>query len=262
MPDYSDIIEKHSKRAGIDPAWMRKIMRIESGGNPQNVTGSYKGLFQLSQREFNRHGGSGNILDPEQNTMAAANKLSQEARAFKEKYGRDAKLSDLYMIHQQGEGGYAAHMANPDQPAWKSMLSTGEGKAKGENWAKAAIWGNIPDQDKKKFGSVENVTSKQFTDLWGAKVEGTSFEGYGPLMAASAAAKSKGESAAGMEGAGGTKRGTFLGEAADPGKFDTPFEETPQAGMPSFNIPTFASGDMGAAFRGPRIAGATRWEVG
>lgn len=261
MPDYSDIITKHAQRVGVDPTWMRKIMNIESGGNPSNVTGSYKGLFQLSQREFNRHGGSGNILDPEQNTMAAANKLASEKAAFKEKYGREAKLSDLYMIHQQGEGGYAAHMANPDQPAWKSMLSTAEGRQKGENWAKAAIWGNISDQDKKKFGSVENVTSKQFTDYWGGKVEGRAFEGYGPLMAASAAAKSKGESAAGIEGAGGTKRGTFLGEAADPGKFDTPYEGTPQAGVPNFQLPSIAASG-GPAFQGARVAGATRWEVG
>src|SRR4029453_980764 len=261
MP-YDDLIEKHASRVGIDPAWMRKIMRIESGGNPQNVTGSYKGLFQLSTREFNRHGGSGNILDPEQNTMAAANKLAKEKLAFKEKYGRDPKLADLYLIHQQGEGGYAAHMANPDQPAWKSMLSTGEGKAKGENWAKAAIWGNIPDAEKKKFGSAENVTAKDLGSLWGSKVEGTKFEGYGPLMAASKAAKEKGEAAAGMEGAGGTKRGTFLGEAAEPGKFDTPYEGQPQAGMPDFQVPSVASSGLGPAFRGPQVPGATRWEVG
>lgn len=184
MPDYSDIIAKHAQRVGVDPSWLRKIMRIESGGNPQNITGSYKGLFQLSEKEFKAHGGSGDILDPEQNTMAAANKLAKEKLQFQQKYGREATLKDLYMIHQQGEGGFAAHMANPDQPAWKSMLSTGEGRQKGEAWAKAAIWGNVPDKDKAKFGSVDNITSKQFTDLWGSRVEGTSFEAYGPFKTA------------------------------------------------------------------------------
>src|SRR5262245_52125106 len=155
MPDYTDIIDKHARRVGIDPKWMQRIMQIESGGDSSNRTGSYKGLFQLSDREFKAHGGTNNPYDPEQNTMAAANKLSAEALRFKQRTGRDATLKDLYMIHQQGEGGAAAHAANPDQPAWKSMASTVEGRQKGEAWAKKAIWGNVPDNLKAKYGSVE-----------------------------------------------------------------------------------------------------------
>jgi len=148
-------------------------MQIESGGNSSNRTGSYKGLFQLSDKEFKAHGGGNNIYDPEQNTMAAANKLAKEKLAFNQRYGRDPSLKDLYMIHQQGEAGYAAHMKNPDAPAWKNMASTGEGRQRGEAWAKKAIWGNIPDNLKAKYGSVENVTSRQFTeDVWGGKMSG------------------------------------------------------------------------------------------
>jgi len=183
-------------------------MRVESGGDPKNVTGSYKGLFQLSSKEFKAHGGSGDILDPEQNTMAAANKLAKEKLQFREKYGKDPTLTDLYMIHQQGPGGAAAHLANPDQPAWKSMASTGEGKAKGEAWAKKAIWGNVPDDLKKKFGSVENISSKDFYAMWGSKIEGTTYESHGPFKVAK---KTEGSD----EGWKGTTRGTFLGEAPD-----------------------------------------------
>lgn len=218
MPDYSDLINKHAARVGIDPKWLRNIMRIESGGDPKNITGSYKGLFQLSEKEFKAHGGSGNILDPEQNAMAAANKLAREKLQFKEKYGRDPSLTDLYMIHQQGVGGAAAHLANPDQPAWKSMLSTGEGKAKGEAWAKKAIWGNVPDNLKAKFGSVENITSKDFYAMWGSKVEGTSYEAYGPLKVAK---KAEGAD----EGWQGTKRATFLGEATEEPERKAPARE-------------------------------------
>lgn len=210
MP-YNDLIDKHANRTGIDPAWLRKIMRIESGGDAKNVTGSYKGLFQLSQKEFKDHGGSGDILDPEQNTMAAANKLAQEKLQFKQKYDRDPTLTDLYMIHQQGPGGAAAHLANPDQPAWKSMLSTGEGRQKGEAWAKKAIWGNVPDNLKAKYGSVENITSKDFYSMWGSKVEGQTYEGYGPLKVTK---KTEGSD----EGWKGTSRGQFQGEAEEPAK--------------------------------------------
>lgn len=220
MPDYGSIIDKHAQRTGIDPSWLRKIMRIESGGDTKNTTGSYKGLFQLSEKEFRAHGGSGDIYDPEQNTMAAANKLAKEKLAFQQKYGREAKLTDLYMIHLQGAGGAAAHAANPDAPAWQNMYSTAEGKQKGEAWAKKAIWGNIPDNLKAKFGSVENVKSSDLAAIYGGKLEGTSYEGYGPFKTAK---KAEGAD----EGWKGTQRGTFLGEApADegPSKSRAPYE--------------------------------------
>jgi hypothetical protein len=183
MPDYSDIIEKHANRAGVDPTWMKRIMRIESGGDAGNKTGSYKGLFQLSDSEFRRHGGTGDIYDPEQNTMAAANKLAQEKLTFKQKYNRDPNLVDMYMIHQQGEAGYAAHMNNPNSPAWENMLSTGEGQAKGAKWAKAAIWGNMSAADKEKYGSVENVSSAEFMGDWSNKIAGTTASGSGFVSA-------------------------------------------------------------------------------
>jgi hypothetical protein len=177
---YYDLIEKHAQRVGIDPQDMLRYMKIESGGDAGNRTGSYKGLFQLSQKEFNRHGGSGNIYDPEQNTMAAANKMAQDKLAFKQKYNREPTRLDTYMVHQQGEAGYGAHMDNPDKPAWESVKKY----YKDDATAKKAIWGNIPDQDKAKYGSVENVTSKQFVDdIWGKRLEGEMGEGSGTQMA-------------------------------------------------------------------------------
>jgi len=172
MPDYTDLIEKHFRRVGIDPAWGRKIMHIESGGNTNNVTGKYKGLFQLDDREFSRHGGTGNIHDPEQNTFAAANMLASQKMRFKDKYGVEPTLKDMYMIHQQGEAGYNAHMANPDKPAWQNFK---QASGWSDAMAKKAIWGNLPDKDKARYGSVENVTSKQFTDdVWGGRLGGDS----------------------------------------------------------------------------------------
>jgi len=166
---FDDIIEKHAKRVGLDPEYMKRVMKIESGGDPQNVTGRYHGLFQLDEKEFRAHGGSGSRFDPEQNTMAAANMFAKQQLAFKEKYGREMKPIDRYMIHQQGAAGYSAHLADPDQPAWKNVREY----YGSDEMAKKAIWGNVPDKDKTKFGSVENVTSKQFvSDVWAPRVEG------------------------------------------------------------------------------------------
>jgi hypothetical protein len=211
MPRFDDIIEKHARRTGLDPAFMKRVMRIESGGDPTNKTGSYKGLFQLSDAEFRKHGGGGNIYDPEQNTMAAANKLAREALAFKERTGREAKPIDLYMVHQQGEAGYSAHMANPDKPAWENIRQY----YKSDEMAKKAVWGNIPDKDKAKYGWVESVTSRQFVgDVWGKRIEGGEPE-YGGVAMAGARQRARGEAdpkIAFLEGKDTPERkGTMLG---------------------------------------------------
>lgn len=168
MAQWDDYIEKHASRTGIDPTWLRKIMRVESGGNPNNKTGSYKGLFQLSNREFTANGGSGNIYDPEQNTMAAANKISKEKLRFEQKYGRQATLADIYMIHQQGEAGYGTHMDNPEGVAWKNVRRY----YNSDTVAKAAIWGNMTPAMKAKYGTVDNVKSEDFTQNWATRIEG------------------------------------------------------------------------------------------
>ena len=171
MP-YDDLIEKHALRVGLDPNWVKRIIKIESNFRAYETTGSYKGLTQLNNAEFKRHGGTGSIYDPEQNIMAGVNKLAQDKLEFKAKHNRDPSLGDLYMVHQQGEGGSAAHAANPDGLAWKNMYSTKEGRDKGIEWSKRAIWGNIPDNLKGKFGSVENVKSSDLVGIYNEKLEG------------------------------------------------------------------------------------------
>ena len=82
---FDDLIEKHALRVGLDPEYMKRVMKIESGGDPGNRTGSYKGLYQLCEKEFKAHGGSNNIYDPEQNTMAAANMFAEAATSLQGK---------------------------------------------------------------------------------------------------------------------------------------------------------------------------------
>ena len=169
MADWDSFIDKHAQRVGIDPAWMRKIMRVESGGNPNGCTGSYCGLFQLSRQEFKNNGGTGSIFDPEQNTMAAANKLTKEALTFKQQHNREATLQDLYMIHQQGAAGYNAHLANPEGTAWQNVRKYYSSDA----IAKKAIWGNMTPSMKAATGSVDNVTSAGFLNSWTVRVTGS-----------------------------------------------------------------------------------------
>jgi len=168
-PARNDAIGRAAQATGVDEATLRVFARIESGGKADARTGSYKGLFQLSDTEFARHGG-GNIYNADDNALAAAKKLRAEASEFEAKHGRAPTALDLYLVHQQGEGGYDAHLARPGAPAWQNMAGTGEGRQKGARWAKQAIWGNIPDDMKRRFGSVENVTSADFIEVWRQKV--------------------------------------------------------------------------------------------
>lgn len=183
---YDELINRYSSAYGLDPAMMRAFMRVESGGDPNARTGSYRGLFQLGPSEFQRYGGGGNIYDAEANTRAAAAKLAAEVASYKRNYGRAPTAADLYLTHQQGEGGYAAHMANPSAPAWRNMYSTAEGQQKGPEWAKRAIWGNVPADVRAQYpGGVENMTSQQFTDLWRNKIARSGGgENVGPTIGA------------------------------------------------------------------------------
>lgn len=170
---YAPIFDQAAAEYGVPADMLSRFSQIESGHNPNAVApnGRYKGLFQMSDSLFQQHRPNGNIFDPTDNAYAAASNLSNEMKKFRTQYGREPTATDLYMIQQQGPAGYAAHVQNPDAPAWENMLSTGEGRQKGPNWARSAIWGNVPGQHKAQFGSVDNITSRQFMDLWRNKVE-------------------------------------------------------------------------------------------
>lgn len=170
-PDVDRVLDDVSQTYGVDRGLLGTFAAIESGGNPTTRTGSYKGLFQLSNSEFARHGGVGDIYDPGENAKAAAVKLKAESADFARRYGRDPSAAELYMIHQQGIGGADRHWRNPDAPAWQNMYATAEGQQKGPNWAKLAIWGNVPTDMRRKFGDVNNITSRDFVGMWNTKVE-------------------------------------------------------------------------------------------
>ena len=155
----------------VPQAALRAFAAIESGGNPRASTGSYHGVFQLSHSLFQKYGGRGSIYDVKQNTDVAARKLRAEADAFLERYGRAPTAVELYMIHQQGIQGAEMHMSEPDLPAWQNMHRTGEGKKRGAAWARLAIWGNVPADQRWQFpAGVDSITSRQFMEMWGRKM--------------------------------------------------------------------------------------------
>lgn len=164
-----DEIKRVSAILGLDFTFMKTVAKIESNFDPKQRTGSYLGLFQLSRREFNKYG-SGDILDPRDNAVAAALKFMNENALFEMFTHRTPTLDDVYLIHQQGVEGAAEHVSHPHRLAWRSMCATDEGKEKGKKWCKRAIWGNTLPALKRVWKNVDNVTSGEFVAMWRQRV--------------------------------------------------------------------------------------------
>jgi hypothetical protein len=163
-------IKRASEVFGLDFNFMKAVAKIESDFDPKQRTGSYIGLFQLSKYEFAVYG-SGDILNSRDNAVAAAYKFATSAILFELSTHKKATFSDLYLIHQQGTRGAEEHVNHPDRIAWKSMCATDEGKQKGEQWCKRAIWENTLPEVKHIWKSVENLTSGAFVKMWQERVD-------------------------------------------------------------------------------------------
>jgi transglycosylase-like protein with SLT domain len=163
-------IKRASDAFGVDFNFMKAVAKIESDFNPKQRTGSYIGLFQLSNYEFKQYG-SGVITNPRDNAIAAAYKFATEALLFNSQTSKNPTFSDLYLIHQQGWQGAAEHVRHPERIAWKSMCATDEGQEKGERWCKRAIWGNTLPAIKHIWQSVDKLTSGAFVAMWQQRVD-------------------------------------------------------------------------------------------
>jgi Transglycosylase SLT domain len=162
-------VKRASDAFGLDFTFMKAVAKVESGFDPKQRTGSYIGLFQLSKYEFGKFG-SGDILNPRDNAVAAAYKIITEGILFEWVTHRKPDLNDLYLIHQQGWEGAAEHLSQPNRIAWKSMCATSEGREKGEKWCRRAIWGNTLPAVKEAWKSVEKLTSEAFVGMWRERV--------------------------------------------------------------------------------------------
>ena len=124
----------------------------------------------LPSRKKTRKKISGDILNPRDNSVAAAYKFATAALLFELNTHKRATFSDLYLIHQQGTRGAEEHVNHPDRIAWKSMCATDEGREKGEKWCKRAIWANTLPEIKHIWKSVDNLTSSAFVTMWQERV--------------------------------------------------------------------------------------------
>ena len=164
-----DEIRQAASLYNVDLAMMMSIAKVESNFNPRARTGSYKGLFQLSDYEFKKYG-DGSIWDARDNARAAAHMFLVQAEKFKWALGHYPDYAERYIVHQQSIEGAIEHYTHPERVAWQSMCATDEGVLKGEQWCRKAIWRNLLPQWKRTFGSVEKLSSGDFVSLWTGRI--------------------------------------------------------------------------------------------
>jgi hypothetical protein len=150
-------------------AYVNQTIQIESGWKTgrANYTGSNKGLAQFGPEEERMYGlNASNRDDPRAVSRALAMENDRNRPTLSRVLGREPTGEEYYLAHQQGLGGAVAHFSNPNAPAWQNMYSTAEGRQKGAGWAQRAITGNIPRDNPLHNVPVNQITSKQFTDMW------------------------------------------------------------------------------------------------
>ena len=138
-------IKRASDAFGLDFTFMKAVAKVDPVSIPSNAPGRISACCQLSKYEFGKFG-SGDILSPRDNAVAAAYKVITEGILFQWVTGRKPDLNDLYLIHQQGWEGAAERLSQPDRIAWKSMCATGEGKGEGREMVPARDLGQYPSR--------------------------------------------------------------------------------------------------------------------
>lgn len=152
--------------------YVKKLIQIESGGNPNAVTGSYRGLGQFSKEEEKKYGiTDDNFTKPEIQKAAIKTKASDDSKALEALIGRKPTQGEIYLAHQQGVMGAANHIRNPDKPAWANMYNTPEYQRRGARMAQIAITGNIPKGHALKSRPLDEVTSGEFSKLWTSRFD-------------------------------------------------------------------------------------------
>jgi Transglycosylase SLT domain len=135
---------------GFSPSGLARTIRIESGGNPNAVNGNAVGLGQFMPAAWDQFG-QGDRRDPAQSILATQRYAAANAQTLKGTLGREPTDAELYLAHQQGPGGAAKLLANPDARA---------GSLVGD----AAIRSN---------GGDPNAPAWMFTNMWVERFNGS-----------------------------------------------------------------------------------------
>lgn len=138
-----------AKRNGVNPDALMEVARLESGFDPNanNPNSTAGGLLQFIDSTARQYG-LRNKFDAGESAEAGARLMADNTRYLAGRLGRTPTAGELYLAHQQGPGGAAKLLSNPD--------------------AKAV---DIVGADAVRLnGGTADMTAGQFANLWISKV--------------------------------------------------------------------------------------------
>lgn len=116
--ELRQIIAEAARRNGVSEKALLITANLESRFNPnaKNPNSSAGGLFQQIDSNARQYGVA-NRFDPRQSAEGAARFMADNARYLRGRLGREPTPAELYLAHQQGPGGAAKLLTNPNAPA-------------------------------------------------------------------------------------------------------------------------------------------------
>lgn len=159
-------IEAEAVRRGFDPAVAVRIRQLENGsGDPQarpvkngKRLSSAHGVFQITDSTWQGLGGGDRNNVGRQVELGIEN-LVREAAGLRQTLGREPDGWEIYLAHQQGQGGARALLGNPGQDAIATLTTVLEksNPGRGAQLARQAVLNN---------GGREGMTAAEFAGLW------------------------------------------------------------------------------------------------
>src|SRR5678809_154744 len=155
--------------AGLGDSFIDRLIRIESGGNPQSVTGSYRGLGQFGRDQERRYGiTDDNWTDPTVQRQALQAHTGNLFSGLTRSLGREPTEGEVYLAHQQGIAGAPALLSGGSTPAWQAIRRF----YPSDRMAQLAVTGNIPRTHALYGRPADEITSQDFANLWTSRFPG------------------------------------------------------------------------------------------
>ena len=146
---------------GLPNNYLETISMLESSGGTNVGTGQYTGVFQVGPEVAAEFGVTPEQLrDPRVNAQVAAKLAAKNANFLRGILGRDPQGWEIYLAHQQGRGGAAALIRNPNANVVDALTPAYGGD---RNKAMAAVTQN---------GGNPNGTAGEFAKKWADKFGG------------------------------------------------------------------------------------------
>lgn len=149
-------------QGALHPRFVDTLIGFESSGNPRAVTGSFRGLGQFS-RDLEARYGITDWTDPNQQRRAITQHGRYLAGVLRRQLGREPTPGEIYLAHQQGEGGAPALLtASPGETAFDVLMRLPYYRGNART-VQQAIQNNLPGNIRHRW---RNIGANEFANVW------------------------------------------------------------------------------------------------